>query len=58
MPHAEAVGRSPREAFGIGVVHGAGGSAGVGVLLVAGMDGDVEAAAALLLFEPPRWVRR
>jgi len=49
-PHAEAVGRSPREAFGIGVVHGAGGSAGVGILLVAGMDGDLQAAAALLLF--------
>jgi ABC-type nickel/cobalt efflux system permease component RcnA len=49
-PHAEAVGRSPREAFGIGVMHGAGGSAGVGILLVAGMDGPLQAAAALLLF--------
>ena len=48
--HAEAVGRSPREAFGIGVVHGAGGSAGVGILLVAGMDGDAQAVAALALF--------
>ena len=48
--HEEAIGRSPREAFGIGVLHGAGGSAGVGILLVAGMDGGAQAAAALLLF--------
>ncbi len=31
-------------------LHGAGGSAGVGILLVAGMDGHAQAAAALLLF--------
>jgi len=49
-PHAEAVGRSPRAAFGIGMVHGAGGSAGVGILLVAGMDAGAEAAVALALF--------
>ena len=47
---AEAAGRSPRAAFGIGLLHGAGGSAGVGILLIAGIDRDVEAAAALLLF--------
>ena len=35
-PHAEALGRSPLAAFGIGMVHGVGGSAGVGVLLVGG----------------------
>ena len=29
-PHADGLGRSPRAAFGIGLVHGAGGSAGVG----------------------------
>src|SRR6266850_1839743 len=33
-PHAEGLGRSPLTAFGIGMVHGVGGSAGVGVLLV------------------------
>jgi ABC-type nickel/cobalt efflux system permease component RcnA len=48
--HEEAVGRSPRAAFGIGLVHGAGGSAGVGIILIAGIDGHVEATAALLLF--------
>ena len=49
-PHAEAVGRSPRAAFGIGLIHGAGGSAGVGILLIAGVQNDVEATLALLLF--------
>jgi cytochrome c biogenesis protein CcdA len=48
--HAEALGRSPRAAFGIGLMHGAGGSAGVGILLIAGIGSDVEAVAALLLF--------
>jgi ABC-type nickel/cobalt efflux system permease component RcnA len=48
--HEEAVGRTPRAAFGIGLVHGAGGSAGVGILLFAGIEADVEAVAALLLF--------
>jgi len=48
--HEEAVGRSPRAAFGIGLVHGAGGSAAVGILLVAGMDAGAEAVAALVLF--------
>jgi cytochrome c biogenesis protein CcdA len=48
--HEEAVGRSPRAAFGIGLLHGAGGSAGVGILLIAGIGGDVQATVALLLF--------
>ena len=48
--HAEAIGRSPRAAFGIGVMHGAGGSAGVGILLIAGMEGGAEPVVALLLF--------
>src|SRR4051794_12009265 len=43
----ERLGRSPRMAFGIGLVHGAGGSAGVGVLLVAAMPGAAGATAAL-----------
>jgi cytochrome c biogenesis protein CcdA len=49
-PHAEAVGRSPRAAFGLGLLHGAGGSAGVGIVLVAGVDGAGPATVALLLF--------
>jgi hypothetical protein len=42
--------RSPRAAFGIGAVHGAGGSAGVGILLLAGLHGGAESVAALVLF--------
>lgn len=44
------LGRSPRESFGIGLVHGMGGSAGVGVLLLAGIPHRAEAALALALF--------
>lgn len=36
--------------FGIGLLHGAGGSAGVGVLLVAAMPGAGQRVAALLIF--------
>lgn len=43
------LGRSPVQAFGIGLVHGMGGSAGVGVLLLATIPGQAEAVAALLL---------
>jgi hypothetical protein len=42
--------RSPLTAFGIGLVHGMGGSAGVGVLLLAAIPDHVEGAAALALF--------
>lgn len=49
-PHAESLGRSPVAAFGIGLVHGTGGSAGVGVLLIATVPGKGTAAVALLLF--------
>lgn len=45
--HAEALGRSPRASFGIGLVHGVGGSAGMGVLLVAGVPGAAAGLAAL-----------
>jgi ABC-type nickel/cobalt efflux system permease component RcnA len=45
--HAEALGRSPRAAFGIGLMHGAGGSAGVGVLLVAAVSDTAAGLAAL-----------
>ena len=48
--HAEALGRTPLAAFGIGVVHGIGGSAGVGLLLVAAIPDRVMAAGALGLF--------
>lgn len=43
------LGRSPLQAFGIGLVHGTGGSAGVGVLLLATIPGQAEAVAALLV---------
>jgi ABC-type nickel/cobalt efflux system permease component RcnA len=44
------LGRSPRQAFGIGLVHGMGGSAGVGVLLLATIPDQAEAVAALMVF--------
>ena len=47
--HAERLGRSALASFGIGLVHGAGGSAGVGVLLVAAMPGAGERVAALVV---------
>ena len=43
------LGRSPWQAFGIGLVHGAGGSAGVGLLLLATIPDRAEAVAALLV---------
>jgi ABC-type nickel/cobalt efflux system permease component RcnA len=49
-PHAEALGRSPVTAFGIGLVHGVGGSAGVGILLVGAVSGQIQAVLALLIF--------
>ena len=45
--HAPQLGRSPVAAFGIGLIHGAGGSAGVAVLLVAAVPGAAAATAAL-----------
>jgi hypothetical protein len=39
--------RSPRSAFGIGLVHGMGGSAGVGVLLVASIESTAYGVVAL-----------
>jgi ABC-type nickel/cobalt efflux system permease component RcnA len=42
------LGRSPWQAFGIGLVHGTGGSAGVGVLLLATIPSQPEAVAALV----------
>ena len=43
------LGRSPTQAFGIGLVHGMGGSAGVAVLLLATIPGQAEAVAALVV---------
>ena len=48
--HSDGLGRSPGTAFGIGLVHGLGGSAGIGVLLVAAIADRVDAIAGLLLF--------
>jgi hypothetical protein len=49
-PHAEALGRTPAAAYGIGLVHGIGGSAGVTLLLIGTLPGRGEALAALALF--------
>jgi ABC-type nickel/cobalt efflux system permease component RcnA len=48
--HAERIGRTPLESYGVGAIHGVGGSAGVGILLIGGISGGGEAALALLLF--------
>jgi ABC-type nickel/cobalt efflux system permease component RcnA len=48
--HADAVGRTARAAFGIGLVHGIGGSAGAGVLLVGAVAGGGTGVLALALF--------
>lgn len=49
-PHTDGIGRSPATAFSIGLIHGLGGSAGVGLVLVAAIADRVNAVAALLLF--------
>jgi ABC-type nickel/cobalt efflux system permease component RcnA len=48
--HAEALGRTPLAAAGIGMLHGAGGSAAVGILLVGAIPVPAQAAAALVVF--------
>jgi ABC-type nickel/cobalt efflux system permease component RcnA len=45
----EALGRTPRTAFGIGLVHGFGGSAGVSLLIVSSVAGSRGVAALCLL---------
>jgi ABC-type nickel/cobalt efflux system permease component RcnA len=45
--HPEALGRSPLASFGIGLVHGVGGSAGAAVLLIAATPGPLSGAIAL-----------
>jgi hypothetical protein len=51
-PHrrGNGLGRSPAQAYAIGLVHGIGGSAGVGVLLLAAIPNHVEGVAALATF--------
>jgi hypothetical protein len=49
-PHRPNRARSPLQAFAIGLVHGMGGSAGVGVLLLASIHDRAVAVAALALF--------
>jgi cytochrome c biogenesis protein CcdA len=48
--HPETLGRSPLTAFGIGLVHGAGGSAAAGALLVGAVADSVQGAIALAVF--------
>jgi ABC-type nickel/cobalt efflux system permease component RcnA len=48
-PHAPRLGRGPLQAYSIGLVHGLGGSAGVGVLLLAAIPDHVAGLAALVI---------
>jgi high-affinity nickel permease len=48
--HSHGKGRTPWQAYAIGLVHGMGGSAGVGVLLLAAIPDRAEAIVALALF--------
>lgn len=47
--HAHARSRTPLGAFGVGLLHGIGGSAGVGILLVTTIDSRALAVAALVI---------
>jgi ABC-type nickel/cobalt efflux system permease component RcnA len=48
--HRDALGRSPRAAFGIGLVHGIGGSAAFGALLAGASGGRGKGTIVLLVF--------
>jgi high-affinity nickel permease len=48
--HEHRVAHSSTQAYGVGLVHGIGGSAGVGLLLLASIQDRTEAIAALALF--------
>jgi high-affinity nickel permease len=48
--HAEKLGRSPLAAYGIGLLHGLGGSAGVTLLLIGAIPNRAEATVALVIF--------
>ena len=49
-PHAEGLGRTPLAAYGIGLVHGVGGSAMVGLLVVGAAANRTLGVLALMLF--------
>ena len=49
-PHGINRVRRPLQAYGIGLIHGTGGSAGVGILLLASIHGHLLALAALAIF--------
>jgi high-affinity nickel permease len=49
-PHTVPRARRPLQAYGIGLVHGIGGSAGVGILLLAAIHDRALAVAALAIF--------
>ena len=49
-PHAEGMGRTPLAAYGIGLVHGIGGSAMVGLLVVGAVASRTLGVLALVLF--------
>jgi high-affinity nickel permease len=48
--HPKRLGRSPLQAYGIGLLHGVGGSAGVGLLLLAAIPSRLEGIFALFVF--------
>ena len=50
--HLPSRGRTPRRAFGIGVLHGLAGTGAVVVLLIAALPSQTEALAALAVFAP------
>jgi ABC-type nickel/cobalt efflux system permease component RcnA len=50
--HAHRAVRSPRQAFGIGLLHGLAGTGAVVVLLLAALPSQLEAALALVVFAP------
>lgn len=52
VEHSHRRTRSPRQAFGIGLLHGLAGTGAVVLLLIAALPSQLEAAAALLLFAP------
>ena len=49
-PHGINHVRRPLQAYGIGLIHGTGGSAGLGILLLASIHGHLLALAALAIF--------
>jgi cytochrome c biogenesis protein CcdA len=49
-PHTHAHARTPLAAFGIGLMHGVGGSAGAGILVVSAVPGRVASLVALVIF--------